>query len=95
MKEAYAAFKDDPRFSMVGLSLDPSATAPRGYAKKNELGWIQGFLGEWSKTDLPARYGVESIPAIMLVGPDGKVVATGLRGEGIKSAVKAALRREQ
>src|SRR5688572_3949031 len=92
LKEAYAAFKDDPRFAMVGLSLDAKESAPRDYAKKNDLGWIQGFLGDWSKTDLPKQYGVEGIPAIFLVGPDGKIVSAGLRGPKVKSAIQAALR---
>jgi peroxiredoxin len=94
LKEAYAAFKDDPRFAMIGLSLDPKESAPRDYAKKNELGWVQGFLGEWSKTDLPKQYGVEGIPAIFLIGPDGKIVSTGLRGPAIKSSIQAALKKE-
>jgi peroxiredoxin/protocatechuate 3,4-dioxygenase beta subunit len=94
LKETYEAFKDDKNFAMVGLSLDPEASAPRDYAKKNELGWIQGFLGEWSKTDLPGRYGVEGIPAIFLIGPDGKLVASGLRGPEVKSAVQAALKTQ-
>jgi peroxiredoxin len=91
LKEVYDAFKEDSRFVMIGLSLDPHASAPRDYAQKNELGWIQGFLGEWSKTKVPARFGVEGIPSIMLIGPDGKVVAAGLRGERIKAEVQSAL----
>src|SRR5687768_8195634 len=58
LKEAYDAFKSDPRFVMIGLSLDRDPAAPRAYAKKNNLGWTQGFLGEWSKTDIPSRFGV-------------------------------------
>ena len=76
---------------MLGLSLDPDIKAPREYTTKNNLGWIHGFLGEWTKTDLPTRYGVEGIPAIFLIGPDGKVISTHLRGAGVKSAVQAAL----
>jgi peroxiredoxin/uncharacterized GH25 family protein len=95
LKETYEAFKNDPRFAMVGLSLDPAANAPRDYTKKNKLGWTQGFLGEWSKTDLPARYGVEGIPSIFLIGPDGKIVAKDLRGEAIRSTVESALRKKQ
>jgi peroxiredoxin/uncharacterized GH25 family protein len=94
LKDAYAAFKDDPRFAIVGLSLDPKESSPRDYAKKNELGWIQGFLGDWSKTDLPKQYGVEGIPAIFLIGPDGQIVSTGLRGSNIKSAIQAALQKK-
>ena len=92
LKETYETFKKDDRFAMVGLSLDPDASAPRDYAKKNELGWTQGFLGEWAKTDLPSRYGVEGIPAIFLIGPDGRLIASGLRGPDIKSAVQSALK---
>src|SRR5262249_30420565 len=93
LKEAFNAFKDDPRFAMIGLSLDPEANEPREYAKKNELGWIHGFLGEWSKTQIPNTFGVEGIPSIFLIGPDGNIVATGLRGEKIKSAVQAVLKK--
>jgi thiol-disulfide isomerase/thioredoxin len=92
LKETHEAFKNDKNFVMVGLSLDPEASAPREYVKKNDLGWTQGFLGEWSKTDLPSRYGIEGIPAIFLIGPDGKLVASGLRGSDVKSTVQAALK---
>jgi hypothetical protein len=76
---------------MVGLSLDPEKDAPIDYQKKHELGWIQGFLGEWSGTDIPNKFGVEGIPSIFLIGPDGKILETGLRGERIKAAVQQAL----
>lgn len=92
LKEAYDAFKNDSRFALIGLSLDPDTAAPRNYAKKNNLPWIHGFLGEWSKTDVPKRFGVESIPSIFLIGPDGKVIASGLRGANIKSSIEAALK---
>jgi peroxiredoxin len=91
LKGAYEAFKDDPRFAMVGLSLDPEKEAPIDYQKKHDLGWIQGFLGEWSGTDIPNKFGVEGIPSIFLIGPDGKILETGLRGEQIKAAVQRAL----
>ena len=92
LKEAYNAFKTDPRFAMIGLSLDPNASAPRNYVKKNDLGWIHGFLGEWAKSDIPEQFGVHSIPSIMLIGPDGKVIASNLRGDRIRSAVSAAMK---
>jgi peroxiredoxin len=95
LKATYDAFKSDPRFRMVGLSLDPISNIPRDYAKKNDLGWTIGFLGDWSKTDLPSRYGVEGIPSIFLIGPDGKILAKDLRGEAIKSAVERALAKNE
>ena len=67
-KAAWDAFKNDPRFAMVSLSLDPEVAAPRKFAAKNDLGWTQGFLGDWSKSDVPERFGVDGIPAIFLIG---------------------------
>jgi thiol-disulfide isomerase/thioredoxin len=93
LEAAWDAFRDDPRFAMVGLSLDADAEAPRSYVAKNKMDWTQGFLGEWSKTDVPASFGVEGIPSIFLIGPDGKIVARDLRGNDIKAAVAKALQK--
>jgi protocatechuate 3,4-dioxygenase beta subunit/peroxiredoxin len=92
LKATWDAFKNDPHFAMVSLSLDPEAAAPRKFAARNDVGWTQGFLGDWSKSDVPEHWGVEGIPAIFLIGPDGKIVARDLRGEAIKTAVANALR---
>ena len=73
------------------LSLDKAIEEPKGYSKTEGIAWQQGFLGDWSKATLPARYGVEGIPAICLVDPAGKIVATDLRGAEIGKAVAEAL----
>lgn len=91
LKATWEAFKGNPRFALVSLSLDPKVAAPRNYAAKNGLNWTQGFLGDWSESDVPGRFGVEGIPAIFLIGPDGKIIARDLRGEAIKAAVVKAL----
>ena len=87
----YDAYGKDPKFAMLGLSLDKAVEAPRDYAKTEGIAWHQGFLGDWSKATLPARYGVEGIPAIFLIDPGGKIVSTDLRGAEIGKAVAAAL----
>ena len=92
LKETYDAFKDDSRFRMMGLSLDPKIEAPREYMATNHMDWTGGFLGEWSKTDLPDQYGVDGIPSIFLIGPDRKIIARDLRGPLIRTAVQNALR---
>jgi peroxiredoxin len=91
LKATYDAFKDNPNFRMIGLSLDPKIQAPRDYAATNQLGWPIGFLGDWAKADLPDKYGVTGIPAIFLIGPDGKIIARNLRGENIKATVQRSL----
>jgi peroxiredoxin len=91
LKAAYDAYGKDPRFAMIGLSLDALAAAPMEYARQNDCHWIEGFLGEWSKATVPGQYGVEGIPAIFLIDPDGKIAARDLRGDAIRQAVGKAL----
>jgi peroxiredoxin len=91
LKATFDAFGKDPRFAMIGLSLDRSKADPKQYAAQQGLPWIQGFLGDWSQAKLPDEYGVRGIPSTWLIGPDGKVVAKDLHGEQIRSTVAKAL----
>ena len=89
--ETYAAFGHDARFRMISLSLDTDQDAPRKFAKEKKTAWIQGFLGDWSQDNVTKAYGVDGIPEMFLVGPDGRIVARGMRGVAIKQAVERAL----
>jgi peroxiredoxin len=91
LKAAYDKHSKDPRFAMISLSVDAQAAQPLDFAKKNGIQWIQGFLGEWQKSPIPDLYGVDGIPAIFLIGPDGKIVARDLRGPDIDQAITHAL----
>ncbi len=91
LKETCETFGKDVRFAMIGLNLDPEADAPKEFAANNKVKWTQGFLGDWSKASLPGEYGVDGIPALFLIGPDGKIAAKGMRGEDIQEAVGKAL----
>ena len=91
LKAAYDAFGRDGRLVMISLSLDQVVSAPKAFARKNGIQWLQGFLGDWSETDLPTQYGVAGIPAIFLIGPDGRIVDHDLRGPAISDAIKKAL----
>jgi hypothetical protein len=48
-------------------------------------------LGSWAQDPVSKSYGIESIPAVMLLDPDGKIIARDLGGEAIKNAVAHAL----
>lgn len=91
MKALYAEHGDNPKFAMVGLSLDHEKSALEKYVKKEELGWIQGYLGKWSESDVPDNFGVRGIPSVFLIGPDGTIVEKKLRGERTADAVAKAL----
>lgn len=91
LKAVYAAREKDPRLVMVGLSFDSDADLYGQYVREHGFTWMQGCLGDWSKTSVPTDYGLKGIPAIVLIGPDGKIVAKGLRGPAIQRAVDTAL----
>ena len=88
---AHDSFRDDDRFAIVSLSLDEQTEAPKDHVTKQGLKWVQGFLGQGS--NVPDQYGITSLPQIILVGPDGRVVAKDLGGPGIRAAVVQALAR--
>ena len=65
--------------------------AARAYVQQHELRWVQGTLGDWSKTSIPSNYGVRGVPVIFLIGPDGKLIAKELRGSAIAPALTSSL----
>jgi peroxiredoxin len=91
LKAVYESFGANSKFAMIGLSLDRTVDAPIDYAEREGLLWYQGFLGDRAKTKVPDDYGVEGIPATFFIDPEGKVIATELRGGNVAAAVGAAL----
>jgi RNA polymerase sigma factor (sigma-70 family) len=91
LQAVYEAFGRDPRFVMLSLSVDEAIDAPRQFQAKRKLPWIQGFLGQGIHGAISDKYGVEAVPALVLIGPDGKIVARGMRGEEIRKTVARAL----
>jgi peroxiredoxin len=93
LKKVYEAFGQDKRFVMISLSEDSDREAVKKFIKSQNIRWTQVFLGKLSKT-IEADYGIYGIPTIILVGPDGKIAAYGLGGDGVKKAVSAALAKK-
>ena len=92
LKETFETFKGNERFAMLGLSLDPSQSgAVKDYVKTNDLPWTQACLGDLRQTQVFQQLGLNQMPAIYLIDPEGKLVEKNLRGPAIKQAVEKAL----
>jgi peroxiredoxin len=91
LKEAQAALAKDERVVFLSLSLDQNVETVQAFQEKNPMPWRQGFLGEWSKTSVPGEWGLQTMPARFLIGPDGKIITKGLSADAVKGAVTAAL----
>src|SRR6516162_6815638 len=84
-------------FEIIGVSLDGKRARLESFLKdKPDMAWPQYFDGDekqaqnWN-SKLAKQYGVEAIPFTILIGKDGKIIATELRGEKLENAVAAAL----
>lgn len=91
MRAVAEAFQHNERFVMIGLNLDRDPQTAARYAQRNTMSWPQGHLGDWFETLLPSEYGVRSLPAAVLVGPDGKIVASNLGFGKLLASLKQQL----
>lgn len=81
-------------FDVIGISLDEDKGALEEFIKSNKMPWPQYYDGKGWANDLAKQYGIGSIPATFLIGKDGKVVASNLRGEALEKAVADSLKGE-
>jgi len=89
--EAYKAFKDKG-FGIVGVSLDENADKWKEAIIALNITWPQmSDLQGWSNAGAKL-YGVNSIPATVLVDQEGTIVARNLRGDAIKAKLEELLK---
>lgn len=71
-------------FEIVGISLDNNKDDWMKAVEQLGIVWPQlSDLKAW-KSEAARLYDVRAIPATLLIGPDGKIVASGLRGDALR-----------
>ena len=70
-------------FEVVGISLDRTQEAWQKGVESLGITWPQMSDLKYWQSEATARYNIRAIPATILYGPDGTVVATDLRGEAL------------
>ena len=91
---AFHKFKDK-NFTVLGVSLDQPGKKEDwlNAIKKDELHWTQlSDLQGW-KNEVSVLYGVSGIPQNYLISPDGKIVASNLRGEALHTKLAELLEK--
>jgi peroxiredoxin len=89
--KAYNEFKNK-NFTVLGVSLDKKKEAWQDAIKTDGLSWTHvSDLQFWESAIVPL-YGINSIPTNMLLDPQGKVLAIGLRGEALDAKLKELLK---
>jgi len=59
----------------------------KNFIKENNLPWPQYFDGKGWKNSIAKKYGVAAIPATYLIGKNGKVVGSDLRGSHLEAEI--------
>jgi thiol-disulfide isomerase/thioredoxin len=94
LQAVHDAFGKDERFAILSVSVDEKIDTPKIFQEKRRLPWSQAFLSGGMHGPTPGTFGIRAIPAFVLVGPDGKIIARGMRGEDIKKEVAKALAKK-
>lgn len=77
-------------FDVLSVAVWDKPADTKAAAKEHGVVWNQIINAQRIPTDI---YGIEGIPHIMLVGPDGTILKRDLRGSAIEEAVSKALGR--
>lgn len=77
---AYTKYHDKG-FEVVGISLDQDKSALLSFTKAHGMVWPQYFDGNGWDNKVSKSFGIDSIPAMWLVGKDGKVLTTNARDD--------------
>ena len=86
--EAYKRYHAAKGFEIVGVSFDSKAEAWKKAVKDLGMDWPQmSDLKGWNSAAHTA-YGVNSIPSNVLLDPEGKIVASDLRGTALTAKLK-------
>ena len=88
---AYNQFKNK-NFTVLGVSLDNDKAAWIKAIADDKLSWQQiSDLKQWSSAAV-GLYGFDGIPYNVLVDPQGKIIATSLRGEALQQKLSEVLK---
>jgi len=72
-------------FEVLGVSLDQDKAAWLAAIEKDGLVWKQVSDLKFWKNEVAQQYGVRSIPQNFLIDPQGKIIATSLRGPALEA----------
>jgi peroxiredoxin len=87
----YNQFKDK-NFTILGVSLDKDKSAWLKAIKDDKLSWKQISDLKFWNSEAATLYQVQGIPYNVLIDPQGKIIATELRGDELHNKLAAVLK---
>ena len=87
---AYNKYKHK-NFTILGVSLDEERSEWINAIREDKLSWLQLSDLKGMNGSTASLYGIDAIPFNVLLDPQGKVIATSLRGEAIEEKLSEVL----
>ncbi len=91
--KAYNQYKEK-NFTVLSVSLDHEGAKDAWLAavKKDNMTWNHVSDLKYWKNEVAVQYTIQAIPDNFLLGPDGKILARGLRGEALSTKLAELLK---
>jgi thiol-disulfide isomerase/thioredoxin len=81
---------------LVGVNVDMTQELAEGYLRETQLPWVQLFeVGGLESSSLAKALGVQTLPTMMLIDADGKVVRHNVRAAELDEAIELMLKRDK
>ncbi|MBV8781031.1 MAG: TlpA family protein disulfide reductase [Phycisphaerae bacterium] len=87
----YEKFNSTGRFAILSVSYDESAAKAKAYVDAQHMPWGQAWIGNPQPPEVGEAY-LNGLPTVLLIGPDGKVLATDIRGPEMVNHISDALK---
>ena len=96
MKELYAKYHDQG-VEFIGVSLDRSKEeggldSLKKFVKEKEISWPQYYQGNFWESEFSRSWGIDSIPAMFVVDPEGKLYSVDA-GEKLDEIIPALMKK--
>ena len=82
VKKLQSEFANRPNFELLSVNLDDDRDAALKFMNDNGVEGLRGYAGDWEHKTV-TEFGVRAIPALFLLGDNGKVLMT--RGEFLQA----------
>ncbi len=90
VQQAWSRYRDRG-LEIVSISLDDNKSKFLSFVKSRKMDWRHVMDGGGWKTRLAKKYGINSIPRMLVIGPDGVVIADNARGPQLEQAIERGL----
>jgi peroxiredoxin len=92
VKTLYAAVGESEQAAMVSIyCMDRPPVNVKEFLEARQMTWPQAFMDRMEHSAILSSYGFESPATLVLIDPQGRIVAKDLRGKAIEEAVGKAV----